>query len=280
MVCLSEKSLRSLDYVVSWTKSIREPKCHIHFNYEVSCKQRNGSPKMTLIATVWSPEGFAIAADGIQVYEDHANSETRIEDVQKIFSTAFVNNTGFAWAWVGHTAAEFASGRHYDLKEITKRVMAELPDEDLDDPQSYFEKIALRIFYELEPPNSIPSSLPDGDDDVIFVGYLAGKPLWTEITFQRRDGMYLPPVTIEPKIEPRNFNAFAGSKTICKQMKDTGKLSQPLYLSEAISEVHKYAKTCVESKESVPDCKYFGETVHVATVTKSGFSWIIEPNKG
>jgi hypothetical protein len=232
---------------------------------------------MTLIATVWSPEGFAIAADGLQVYEDHANSETRIEDVQKIFSTAFVNDTGFAWAWVGYTGAEFVSGRRYDLKEITERVIAELPDDDLDDPQSYFDKIALRIFYELEPPDSIPSSIPDSDDDVIFVGYLAGKPLWVEITFQRREGMFLPPVVIEPRIEPRNFNAFAGSKTISKQMKDAGKLSQPVRLSEAIRAVHEYAKTCVESREIVPDCKNFGGTVHVATVTKEGFAWKIEP---
>jgi hypothetical protein len=235
---------------------------------------------MTLIATVWSPEGFAIAADGLEWQEDHINSEIMTEDVQKIFSTPFVNDTGFAWAWVGYVRASFGSGRRYDLKEITQRVMAELPDDDLDDPQSYFDKIAMRIIYELEPPDSIPSSLPDSDDDVIFVGYLAGKPLWTEITFQRREGMFLPPVVLEPKIEPRNFNAFAGSKTICRQMKDARKLSQPLNLSEAISAVHTYAKTCVESKESVPDCKNFGGTVHVATVTKSGFSWVIEPIRG
>ena len=60
-------------------------------------------------------------------------------------------------------------------------------------------------------------------------------------------------------------------------MKASGKLFQPIDLPEAINAVHAYAKTCVESQASVPDCKNFRGTVHVATVTKGGFNWIIKP---
>ena len=88
---------------------------------------------MTLIAVVWSPEGFAIAADGREVSTDPENQP---EDVQKIFYTSFANETGFAWAWVGGVRVDFGSGHRYDLKEITQRVMAGLPDDAyLDDPE-------------------------------------------------------------------------------------------------------------------------------------------------
>ena len=124
---------------------------------------------MTLIATIWSPEGFAIAADGLELT---ASSEGCVGDVQKIFDTLFANDTGFAWAWVGHVGVEFASGRRYNLKEITQRVMGDLPDDAyLDDSESYFDRIDIPDIDELQPLDSIPSSLPDGDDDVIFVGY-------------------------------------------------------------------------------------------------------------
>jgi hypothetical protein len=258
--------------VINFRYSVPESRCVIPFYYEVSCKSRGEHPEMTLIATVWSPEGFAISADGREVSTDPNKPS---EDVQKIFCTPFANGTGFAWAWVGYVGIEFVSGRRYDLKEITRRVMAKLPDDAyLDQPEDYFRRIANGIFYELPTYIDLPHRT---DDEVIFVGYLAGKPLWAEIVFQPREGGFVPPVVIEPKIEPRNFHAFAGSKTICKQMKDEGKLSQPVRLSEAITAVHEYAKTCVESKASVPDCREFGGTVHVATVTKDGFSWVVEP---
>jgi len=235
---------------------------------------------MTLIATVWSPEGFAIAADGLEVHEDHANSETRIEDVQKIFSTQFANDTGFAWAWVGYVGAEFVSGRRYNLKEITQRVMADLPDDAyLDDPESYFTRIACRIFYELPTDVNLPH-ISNTDDEIIFVGYLAGKPLWREIIFQHRDDAFFPPVVTEPKVSLGDFHAFSGSPTISKQMQDSGRLRQPLDLSEAVDAVHTYARTCIENQSTVPDCRTFGGTAHVATVTNNGLTWKIEPSKG
>jgi hypothetical protein len=230
---------------------------------------------MTLIATVWSPQGFAIAADGIEVLD---GVETTIkEGIQKIFDTTFINETGFAWAWVGNVGAELKSGSRYDLKEITQRVMAGLPDDAyLDDPESYFDRIALRIFYEL-PTDVILSGLEDGDDEIIFVGYLAGKPLWREIIFQRRGAMFLQYVVTEPKTSLGDFYVFAGSSTVRKQMQDSGALRQPLDLSEAINAVYTYTKTCVESRGSVLDCKNLGGHIHVAAVTREGFSWDIEP---
>jgi hypothetical protein len=229
---------------------------------------------MTLIATVWSPEGFAIAADGFEVL-DGVGATTK--DVQKIFGTSFVNDTGFAWAWVGNVGVDLTSGFSYNLKEITQRVMDELPeDAHLDDPESYFDRIASRIFYEL-PSDVILSGLADGDDEIIFVGYLAGKPLWREIVLQRRGSMFLQWVVIEPAVSLRDFYAFAGSATIDNQIRNAGSLQQPLDILEAANSVRTYAEMCVGNREKVNDCRNFGGTVHIATVTPAGFSWINPP---
>ncbi len=264
-----------VDYAVGWAVSEREAKCEIPYHYEVFCKRRNGSPEMTLIATASSPEGFAIAADGRQVHVDPTDQKERINDVQKLFSTPFANDTGFAWAWVGHVEVESISACCYDLKNITQRVVDELPkDAYSDDPESYFQRIADRIFYELPTDVNFPHTT---DDEVIFVGYLAGKPLRVEIVFRHKGTAFLPPFVTELRIAPRNFYAFSGSLTISEQMHNARTLLPPFYLEDAVIAVSKYAKTCVESQTSVPDCRKFGGTVHVATVTKGGFEWITEP---
>jgi hypothetical protein len=274
MVCLSKQSLPRIDSVKSYVESIRDAKSSsIAFHYKVFSKRRSGSPEMTLIATVWSPEGFAIAADGFEMYTDSGKSN---EDVQKIFSTPFVNETGFAWAWVGHVGVEFVSGRRCDLKEITQRVMEGLPaNAYLESPEDYFQRISLQIFYEL-PTDVDLSRLPAVDNVVIFVGYLAGKPLWREIVFPQK-GEFFPPTVVEPKHSLRDFYPFAGSPTIDRQINNDGILRQPLDLLEAVSSVRAYAEMCVGSREKVKDCQNFGGTIHIATVTEKGFDWIIEP---
>jgi hypothetical protein len=231
---------------------------------------------MTLISTASSPKGFAISADGLEIC---TGSGEIILDVQKIFSTPFANGTGFAWAWIGDVEVKLASGLSYNLKDITHRIMSELPEDAYsDDPHSYFRRIADRIFYEL-PTDRYISGLHTTDDELIFVGYLAGEPLTAEIIFQHRDGQFVSPAVLEPQIAPRDFYAFAGSNTICKQMMESGKLSQPWNLEEAINAVRSYAEACVNGQASVPDCRYFGGHIHVATVTKDGFEWIVAPIK-
>jgi len=266
---------RSLDSVVSWRGSCSGTKCSFPFHYQITCKQRSDSPEMTLIATVWSPEGFAIAADGLEVLENPNGK--RKEDVQKIFYTPFINETGFAWAWFGSVGFVCDSGNSFDFKQITECAVAELPDDAyLDDADSFFNRIARSIYIAL-PESTNLSRLPKTDDEVIFVGYLAGKPLWAEIAFPHTDEKFLPPTVKKLEYSPRDFNVFSGSTTIRDQMQGSGTLRQPIDILEAINSVSMYTKTCVESNRSVEDCRNFGGTVHIATVTKGGFAWIEKP---
>ncbi len=263
------------DTVVSCCVSIREPCSPIRYRYPIPVTQRGESPEMTLIATVWSPEGFAMAADGLEVIEKSGSRE--YGDVQKIFSTSFAHETGFAWAWCGNISFTLGSGHHFDFKEITQRVMEDLEEDTYkDNPETYFGRVARRIYIEL-PDNANLSGLIGTSDEVIFVGYLNAKPLWAKLSFPHTDTGYTPPSIDYIEHSPRYFNPFVGSETIRAEMEAKGTLSQPLYLRDAVNSVEIFAETCVASRERVLDCANFGGTVHVATLTKEGFTWIRKP---
>ena len=220
---------------------------------------------MTVIAAARSPEGFAIAADGLQIINSAPRS---LEHAQKIFATPFANLTGFAFAWAGATSFGFESGKHADFRKITEGVMEEvLEDAFEDEPEAYFNMVARRIFCEL-PADVRLSRQPEAD--VLFAGFLTGRPLWAEINFPHDETNFLPPSLTKLQCSPRQFNVFVGSDIVAAQMHVSS--LQPKNLSEAAQMVRRYAQTCVDNNQSISDCKSFGGHVHVATVTLEGFS--------
>ncbi|MGB0064833.1 MAG: hypothetical protein WBP85_10355 [Terracidiphilus sp.] len=232
---------------------------------------------MTLIATVWSPAGFAISADGFQV---ETNQPSKYY-AQKIFHTQFRDDTGFAYACAGTCHVGFRSGRTFDFLEATKRVTDDLAGTPLpNDPADYFREIGNRLFQELVYPTDESESAASSDvaeSRLLFVGYANGSPLWAELVFSNTGTRFAPPVLVRVDYSPRYFMIFAGSNTVYGDMQIAGKLFQPIDLSEATRMVHEYAQTCVDSNASIPDCANFGGHIHVATVTKEGFSWAIAP---
>jgi hypothetical protein len=227
---------------------------------------------MTVVAAVPSPEGFALGADGRQFL---TNPPRSTDCAQKIFPTPFVNGTGFAFACAGATAFGFASGNCMDFTGITQRVMSELPDDAyLDCPEDYFGRVARRIFCEL-PPDVGLGGQPEAD--VLFTGYLNGKPLWAHIRFPHDKAGFLPPIVKSLTCSPIGFKVLAGSNAILDDMLASQRIFQPSNLSDAAEMVRLYAQTCVDSNKTVPDCKNFGGHVHVASITPDGFSWEIAP---
>jgi hypothetical protein len=260
-----------LDAVVDVCGTVDFGPFHVPFHYPVSFRQKGESLDMTLIAAVWCPDGFAIAADGLQLW---ANPPRKTEHAEKIFFTLFENNTGFAFAWAGATAFRFSSGHSFDFADITMRAVTELPSyANSECPESYFHRVARKIF--LETPSEVGiSGIPEAD--VIFVGYLNSVPVWAEIHFPHSDTEFLSPTVRKVECYPRYFNVFAGSETVLRQMQESGTLSQPLYLSEAVQMVNIYGQTCVANNTTIADCSNLGGHVHVATISKDGFAWAEE----
>jgi hypothetical protein len=117
-MCACSQAERTLDQVVSWVGSYSPGPFKIPYHYPVRNGGERETPDMTLIASAWSPEGFAIAADGLSFI---TSSLVPKEQTQKIFFTPFINGNGFAFAWAGLTAYTFASGNSLDFKNITPR---------------------------------------------------------------------------------------------------------------------------------------------------------------
>jgi hypothetical protein len=228
-------------------------------------------PDMTLIAAVWSPEGFVIAADGFQV----ATSRLATYNAQKIFHTPFHHDSGFVYACAGTTQIGFQSGRSFGFIQATKRVTDNLSGTPFpNDPADYFNEIGGRLFQELLDSAADPDL---GDSRLLFVGYANGSPLWAELIFSNTGTRFYPPVLARVTHSPRQFMVFAGSTTVYGDMQIAGKLFQPVYLKEAIGMVHEYAQMCIENNTIIEDCTNLGGHIHVATITKEGFSWVIEP---
>lgn len=282
VVCLvdtiSASRERTLDTVVSWTGSYDPGPFIARFNYPVLYCGNKELPDMTVIPAVWSPEGFAIAADGLQF---QTYPPARTDHAQKIFHTPFRDGTGFAYACAGTCHFGFQSGRTFDFLEATKRVTDDLASTPFpDDPADYFNEIGKRLFQELVYPmdgSESATNLDLAESRLLFVGYANGSPLWAELVFSNSGTRFAPPVLARVHYSPRYFLLFAGSNTVFEQMQTAGKLFQPLYLSEAIDMVRTYVQTCVDSNASIPDCANFGGHIHVVTVTKDGFSWAIPP---
>jgi hypothetical protein len=259
--------------VISWVGS-HDPGPFI-FRFPYPCLYRGNveSPDMTLIASVWSPEGFAISADGLQI----ETGKPPKYDAQKIFHTPFRNDTGFAYACAGAPRFVRPCGQSFDFIRATKLATDDLANEPFpSDPASYFHEIGNRLFRELVDAEA-DIGLPESK--LFLVGYGNGVPMWAELVFSNTGTRFYPPVLAYVTPSPRRFMVFSGSTTVYGDMEVAEKLSQPLNLREATSMVHEYAQTCVTGSASIEDCSNLGGHIHVATITKEGFSWVIEPIK-
>ena len=273
MVCVLNDPQRKVDSVVSWIGMHDPGPFIIPYPYPVLYCGNKKTPDMTLVAAVWSPEGFAIAADGLQV-ETHP--PMRIENAQKIFYTPFRDGTGFAYACAGTCRIGLRSGRSFDFLEATKRVIDELAGTPFpNNPADYFNEIGKNLFQKLA---EFPADVDMPESRLLLAGYASGTALWAELVFSNTGTRFAPPVLALMDYSPRQFMVFAGSNTVYGDMQIAGKLFQPMYLKEAIGMVQEYAQMCIENNTAIEDCTNLGGHIHVATITKEGFTWIKEPN--
>jgi hypothetical protein len=282
VVVRTRQAERHLDSIVNWSGTVSLGPFSAPFHYRTVYCGNTESPDMTLIAAVWCPEGFAIAADGLQF---ETNTRTKLYNVQKIFDTPFHSGTGFAFACAGTCRFGLPqSSDCFDFFRVTQRITDEMFVKEFpNDPADYFEELGGRLVQEFRYPDDengvLATALNSGfpATKLIFVGYAHGSPLWAELDFLYTSNRFPYPKLIGPEHSPRYFKVFAGSNTIREQMETSGKFFQPLNLSEATRMVHEYAQVCVDGNTSVPDCDNLGESVHVAYVTKQGFFWKVEP---
>jgi len=231
---------------------------------------------MTVLLAASSPEGFAIAADGRRV---SIKGEYMNDNAQKIWPAVSPGKFAIAYGWCGNTRLE-GDTVCLDFPTVSRFVFSEISKGQSDAPmtnllQNFVGGIhrRLRCFLEGIDPALSSVTLPETIAQVLLAGYIGSNPIQMIGTFSHRDGKVQSVDLRSYDPVANDFLLLSGSATLFRAFQGPGNTS----LQIATSNAGRYAQDCVDNRDTVSDCASFGGYVHVANVTKDGFSWVIPP---
>ena len=259
---------------------------------------------MTAIVHTWTPQGFAIAADG----RCRRDGITRRDTAQKIFpiespigSFAYTIN-GVAEIFIGDSEEILVS-----LAEETQRSAESLRGRRTSNLTGYAVRLVRPAFEALEDiwesinPQSHPSqpNLPGERGDTIFRlslnGYHGEYPESVSVRLSHENGRLREPEVFPQPIQPGFHMAEAPAPMIGQILwidendqrlsayKGRRMYAHEITLADAIerSRLFIQAHSDLEAIAIDSNCLEVGGHIHIATITPSeGFRWVIEPFSG
>jgi hypothetical protein len=258
------------------------------------------SPFMsTAIASQYTDEGFAIAADSLRKHSlTGKDISTR---VQKIFPIEEKQNKRvLAYALAG--AVNIANPDGLSIFNFAQEFSAAVPrltGTQIHGLDNYCKQLAelvnerLLIVREngcLSEYPSIPN-YPGVIARVVFVGYYSDLGCLAQIEFRHDNQTLLPPILTKLAVGPPSFEIFSGSAFISKMIFESKGLGFSRYrtrsvkkgippntLLEAKELVRNYIQACIDNHTRDKECESIGGQPQVATVSpKRGFEWFIKP---
>lgn len=259
----------------------------------------------TAIVAIYTPEGFAIAADGRDMELRDEGGSMRLvvtkNDAQKIFCTQGSPGT-LACALTGHARFKNdTTGAEYDFDAEIKRAGERLlsPGAEIGFT-GFVEGLCQTVNRALGEAKrkKVIDKFPDDAKmtgfiaGVVLVGYYDGLPSAAMVMFLHRNQALTKPQT--QTLHPvREYFAFPYGtpnvwETLCegrdsplKVYRSVGfeklKRGEHFTLAEAVDMAEKYILACSDTRGEVY-CETVGGHVHVATITQSdGFRWVIPP---
>ena len=245
---------------------------------------------MTATATVYSPFGFAVAADGRQRWENFATRDEFIrqsesEHAQKVFRFTSASST-LAYFIRGHIANR---DRSFDVGIELQQLlpsMAKGESRDANDLatgiSSHLDRYVKTAMHE-QRIETYPQIFID------LLGYIDHQPAWVEIQFfpvsRHQKG---PLYEIQHRSIWPGLSIVTGSLVI----RDLIVANHPMFsrfcgpfdyrksIDQAASFVQGYIEACCspEALEFDRECEMFGGHIHVATITpQEGFRWVVAP---
>src|ERR1700685_59507 len=259
--------------------------------------------RMTAFATVYTTDGFVIAADGrsraqdpdpTKITADMKERHDR-EDRRKIFCIAEPDKT-LAYAFMGTVAND---EKTFDLYEETNRQSKLLSSRQFDTCYDYAYKLAFglkRAFNDARKDGRLDAWYGNEDLDeednliarMMLVGYFHGKPSWIVAEFRSFDNRAKLQVQPIPEFTPGGYMT-AGGKLMPKllfQDKDSrfAEYITPTGPDTTMERGAHFARAFIEAcstplaAELDPICKSIGGHIHIAAVTLTdGFKWIVPP---
>jgi hypothetical protein len=123
---------------------------------------------MTVLAHVWTPEGFVVGADGLV-----RNGKTGCVEICNKKKLIRLKRPGvdLICGWSGGSRIKFSDGRRFDLTKETKRIGDILPDEQCG--EHYVERLSEALLHSIS--KEIMNNLSEVETWGLFVGYVNNR---------------------------------------------------------------------------------------------------------
>jgi len=264
----------------------------------------------TVLAHIYSDEGFVVAADGINVLRNGAELEITSRDTRKIFDWPGVNRalacTLFGRVTLYDDAGEEPVFNFISASNDASRAISSMP---IRDTEEFVGKLAPLVAEKLVAlkqdgtlsryPSPEPKRIGETGSTIVRLfldGYFDGEPFRTGVRFyndNQRIGwgsisehnlghagwaIYGSPVIAHLLFdtEDERFKRYRtdASKLAVELCKKGGRVPT---LQHAIEIATNYIAACSDpiAIESDPNCAYYGGRIHAAIITpKDGFQWV------
>src|ERR1700688_444436 len=239
---------------------------------------------MTAPAICYTPCGFALAAEGRQLWQhgptrNRSVHELESDSVQKIFEME-TKQAVFAYTLVGDIASR---DRSFDLDVELRNELAVLRGERFSTGPLFIEALSIKLENAIERAKRERRIEDYPASEISFLGYFNGDPCWRNIRLSRYGERMVRQVTPQ-ELYPGLFFATGSpliGKLICCGDQRFAQYARPpkgdLTLQEAAVLVRGYIEACCSplALELDPEnCRHIGGHIHVATVTPLGGSLI------
>jgi len=248
--------------------------------------------RMTATATLYTPFGFVVAADGRQLWQhkptrDRAACESESDTVQKIFEIAD-RDASLAYVIRGDTVNR---DRSFDVGIELRKQINLLHAEDFTNCRQYLQTVSVNLERTVETARE--EQRIDGylTTEIEFVGYFRGDPFCIEVQFRPfRDPRTGSLFEITRRDLYPGFYFVAGSLLIANLVAHGDPRFSPfckpidhemheMTLQEAADLANGYIKACASPlglQIDPENCSKIGGHIHIATLTpENGFEWVV-----
>jgi hypothetical protein len=236
------------------------------------------SPNMTAIVSSYSPEGFAVGADGLR--RDRNTGVEVTDKARKIFAIGHDEFIG-VHAWSGSISLFYGDGRQpFNFLDHAQAIAQDMSSIAVNSASDYALKFSQDLYNRLAAYDSGASSKADAFHTkevvrALFVGYAKGVPSTVTVSLRHENGAFLEPVLIQVCEEPYDLSLFSGSVKVWEELPPT--IEIPKDIKEATNKVRNYIQACIDKRNHYPDCADIGGHIHIASVTPYKFEWVDPP---
>lgn len=241
---------------------------------------------MTAIGALYTPQGFAIAADGRRSWQYRPTATSRqfeSETVQKIFAIV-IGDVALAYFIRGDTVSEDGS---WDIADQIRESAQRVNPGDFSSCPRFVNALCATVQGGIEKARRLRELDGFPNTEICILGYFRETPSWIDATFHP----HLNQLGLHYYLYPRDCEGriFLSGSQILDQMIVSGDAriaaqlplrSANRSLQDAVSFVRNYVETCCSPliRQLEPDgCKTVGGHIHVATIEKpTRTSWLLK----